>query len=70
VAFQADYLDQENFEETGAGIYNLAVDDNGTGSYQSFLGVNINGEFKMGASAALKPELRLKWAHEFPMMII
>ncbi|MFA5321859.1 MAG: autotransporter domain-containing protein, partial [Smithella sp.] len=65
VAFQVDYLDQESFEETGAGIYNLAVDDNGTGSYQSFLGVNISGDIKMGASASLKPELRLKWAHEF-----
>jgi outer membrane autotransporter protein len=64
-AFQADYLSQEAFTETGAGIYNLSVEKRNTGSYQSFLGVNVSGPIKMGASAVLTPELRLKWAHEF-----
>jgi outer membrane autotransporter protein len=65
VAFQVDYLSQEAFVETGAGIFNLAVDKRDTGSYRSFLGLNVNGTIKLGESAALKPELRLKWAHEF-----
>jgi outer membrane autotransporter protein len=64
-AFQADYLSQDGFVETGAGIYNLTVDKRNTGSYQSFLGVNISGKIKMGSVSALTPELRLKWAHEF-----
>lgn len=64
-AFQADYLSQEAFTETGAGIYNLYVEKRNTGSYQSFLGVNVSGPIKMGASAVLTPELRLKWSHEF-----
>jgi uncharacterized protein YhjY with autotransporter beta-barrel domain len=64
-AFQADYLSQEAFTETGAGIYNLYVEKHNTGSYQSFLGVNISGAIKLGGSASLTPELRAKWAHEF-----
>jgi len=65
VAFQVDYLSLDEFTETGAGMYNLDYDDNNIGSYQSFLGVNISGPIKLGASAVLTPELRLKWAHEF-----
>lgn len=65
VAFQVDYLTLDAFTETGAGMYNLAYDDNNVGSYQSFLGVSISGPIKLGASAVLTPELRLKWAHEF-----
>ena len=64
-AFQIDYLTQEEFTETGAGPYNLAIQDAEISSQQSFLGVNISGPIKMGASAVLIPELRLKWAHEF-----
>jgi uncharacterized protein with beta-barrel porin domain len=63
-AFQVDYLTQQGFTETGSSL-NLVVDDQSIGSYQSFLGLNINGPIKMGASAVLTPELRLKWAHEF-----
>ena len=65
VAFQVDYLTLDAFTETGAGMYNLTYDENDIGSYQSFLGVNISGPIKLGASAVLTPELRLKWAHEF-----
>jgi uncharacterized protein YhjY with autotransporter beta-barrel domain len=65
VAFQVDYLTVDEFTETGAGMYNLAYDEQTIGSYQSFLGLNISGPIKLGASAVLTPELRLKWAHEF-----
>jgi len=65
LAFQMDYLTQEAFTETGAGIYNLSVEKRDTRSYQSFLGVDVTGNIKLGGSAALKPEFRLKWAHEF-----
>ncbi|MDD5170575.1 MAG: autotransporter outer membrane beta-barrel domain-containing protein, partial [Syntrophales bacterium] len=64
-AFQVDYLTQDAFAETGAGIYNLIIDKQNTGSYKSFLGLNILGNIKLGTSAALKPELRAKWGHEF-----
>jgi outer membrane autotransporter protein len=64
-AIQLDYLMQDNFVETGAGIYDLSVDKQNTGSYQSILGVVVSSDIKLGASASLKPELRLKWAHEF-----
>ena len=63
-AFQVDYMKQDAFVETGSD-YNLAVESNDVGSYQSFLGVNVSGTIKLGSSASLKPELRLKWAHEF-----
>ncbi|KUG22646.1 hypothetical protein ASZ90_007580 [hydrocarbon metagenome] len=64
-AFQVDYLEQEAFTETGAGIYNLNVDKRDTGSYKSFLGVNVTGNIKLSENAAFKPEFRLKWSHEF-----
>jgi outer membrane autotransporter protein len=56
---------QDAFKETGAGVLNLDVEKQNTGSYQSFLGLNISGPIKMGSSVVLTPELRLKWAHEF-----
>ncbi len=64
-AFQVDYLEQESFTETGAGSYNLSVEEQETGSYKSFLGVNVTGNIKLSETAALRPEFRLKWAHEF-----
>jgi uncharacterized protein YhjY with autotransporter beta-barrel domain len=64
-AFQMDYLTQDQFTEHGAGIYDLYVDKNNSRSNQSFLGVNVSSAIKLGSSASLSPELRLKWAHEF-----
>lgn len=64
-AFQMDYLTQDAFKETGAGVLDLDVEKRTTGSHQSFLGINVSGPIKIGSSAVLTPELRLKWAHEF-----
>jgi subtilase-type serine protease len=63
-AFQAVYLMQDGYTETGAGDLNLIVDSQDTGSYQSYLGLRISKAITMG-KFVLTPDARAKWAHEF-----
>ena len=63
-AFQAAYLMQDGYTETGAGDINLIVDSRSTGSYQSYLGLHISKAITMG-NFVLTPDARVKWAHEF-----
>jgi uncharacterized protein with beta-barrel porin domain len=63
-AFQAAYLMQDGYTETGAGDLNLIVDSRNTGSYQSYLGLQISKAITMG-NFVLTPDARAKWAHEF-----
>ena len=63
-AFQAAYLMQDSYTETGAGDLNLIVDSRNTGSYQSYLGLHINKAITIG-NFVLTPDARAKWAHEF-----
>ena len=63
-AFQATYLMQDSYTETGAGDRNLIVDSCATGSYQSYLGMHIGKAITMG-NIVLVPDARVKWAHEF-----
>ena len=63
-AFQAAYLMQDAYTETGADPLNLVVDSRNTGSYQSYLGLHISKAITMG-NFVLTPDVRAKWAHEF-----
>ena len=64
VAFQATYLMQDSYTETGAGDLNLIVDSCSTSSYQSYLGMHIGKAITMG-NFVWAPDVRVKWAHEF-----
>ncbi len=64
VSLQYLYLDEDGFEETGAGVLNLIVDDRQTDALISQLGVRTGGIIETGVGA-LVPELSLAWLYDF-----
>jgi len=59
-------LDEDGFTETGADIYNLAVDDRTTESLKSGLGVELSRSFSFAERAdGLTLTARALWQHEF-----
>jgi uncharacterized protein YhjY with autotransporter beta-barrel domain len=63
-SLQYIYLDEEGFQETGAGSLNLRVNDRQTESLVSQLGLRVARIFK-GDSGRLIPELSAAWLHDF-----
>jgi len=64
VALEYLYLDEDGFEEKGAGVLNLIVDDRQTDALISQLGVRAARYFDIGLGA-LVPELSLAWLYDF-----
>jgi len=63
-SLQYTYLDEEGFEETGAGALNMIVDDRQTESLVSQLGLRLGRAFPT-ASGSLVPEVSLAWKYDF-----
>ncbi|MBN2468986.1 MAG: autotransporter domain-containing protein, partial [Deltaproteobacteria bacterium] len=57
-------LDEESFEERGAGAISLRVDDRQTDALVSELGLRMVGCFK-GKDGNLLPEVSLAWSYDF-----
>ena len=56
--------DEEGFEESGAGSFNLEGDHVNDETLSSRLGVRINRKFDFGGAAFI-PEFKAAWAHDF-----
>jgi outer membrane autotransporter protein len=56
--------DEEGFEESGAGSFNLEGDHVNDETLSSRLGVRINRKFDLGGAAFI-PEFKAAWAHDF-----
>jgi outer membrane autotransporter protein len=63
-SLQYIYLDEEGFEESGAGSINLEVDDRQTQSLVSELGLRVARVFKTD-NGSLIPEISAAWNHDF-----
>lgn len=57
-------LDEEGFQESGAGSADLAIHSRETDSFQGFVGGRLAHPFRWD-DLILEPELRLQWFHEF-----
>jgi outer membrane autotransporter protein len=64
VSLEYLYLGEDGFEEKGAGVLNLIVDDRQTDALISQLGVRAARYFDTGLGA-LVPELSLAWLYDF-----
>jgi outer membrane autotransporter protein len=64
VSLEYLYLDEDGFEEEGAGVLNLMVDDRQTDTLLSYLGVRTQGVIDTGVGALI-PELSVAWLHDF-----
>jgi uncharacterized protein YhjY with autotransporter beta-barrel domain len=63
-SLQYIYLDEESFEEEGAGGVNLRVDDRQTDALFSELGLRMVGRFA-GEYGNFLPEISLGWGYDF-----
>jgi outer membrane autotransporter protein len=63
-SLQYTYLDEDGFEETGAGGMNLVVDDRQTDALVSHLGMRVGG-FLDTNIGRLIPEVSLAWLYDF-----
>ena len=58
-------LDQDSFDETGAGAVSLAVDDRTENSLRTHLSLGASKLFKLSESVTFLPEVSAGWAHEY-----
>jgi outer membrane autotransporter protein len=58
------YLDEEAFDEEGAGGANLSVDARQTSNLRSELGLRVSRAFKVDGGSVI-PELKAAWLHDF-----
>jgi outer membrane autotransporter protein len=58
------YLDEDGFQETGAGGVSLAVDGRSTESLESEVGLRLARAFTSGTDTFV-PELRVAWKYDF-----
>jgi uncharacterized protein with beta-barrel porin domain len=63
-SFQYVYLDEESFNEKGAGSVSLRVDDRQTDSLVSELGIRLARDFK-STHGSFIPEVSAAWLHDF-----
>jgi outer membrane autotransporter protein len=61
---QYTYLDEESFEERGAGAVSLRIDDRQTDSLVSELGIRLARVFKTKCGSLI-PEVSAAWLHDF-----
>jgi len=64
-AFTYTHLEQDAFDESGAGSLDLSVDEQTLDSAVSGLGARLRGRFDLGDGLWLRPELHARWLHEF-----
>ena len=64
VSLEYLYLDEDGFEEEGAGVLNLTVDDRQTDALLSYIGVRTQSVIDTGVGALI-PELSVAWLHDF-----
>ena len=64
-SFDWTRLNQESFDESGAGPLDLEVASERIDSLRTGLGMRLNGRVELGGGVDLLPELRLRWLHEF-----
>jgi outer membrane autotransporter protein/CSLREA domain-containing protein len=64
-SFTYTHLEQDAFDESGAGSLDLSVDEQTLDSAVSGLGARLRGRFALGEDRWLRPELHARWLHEF-----
>ena len=64
VSLEYLYLDEDGFEEEGAGVLNLMVDDRQTEALLSYLGFRAQGVIDTDVGHLI-PELSVAWLHDF-----
>ena len=64
LAFEYSYYDEDGFDESGAGSFNLEGDSVDYDTLASRLGVRINKKFDLTGGAFI-PEFKAAWVHEF-----
>lgn len=64
LALEYSYYDEDGFEESGAGSFNLEGDSVDYDALASRLGVRVNRKFDLTGGAFI-PEFRAAWVHEF-----
>ncbi len=64
LAFEYSYYDEDGFEESGAGSFDLEGDSVDYDALASRLGVRVNRKFDLTGGAFI-PEFRAAWLHEF-----
>ncbi len=62
---QFDHVQQNGFEETGAGALNLETGDFAIDSVVSTLGTRVSRLFTLDGKWGIEPEIRAGWTHEF-----
>jgi outer membrane autotransporter protein len=63
--FQGIVIDQNAFDESGAGAINLHVDSRTSASASSVLGVELSHRLDLGSKRPLLITLRAGWGHDF-----
>ena len=64
-AVRYTHAEMDSFTESGAGGFNLSVDDSDAESLTTTLGVDLSAQFQAGDDTWIVPQLRLGWEHEF-----
>jgi outer membrane autotransporter protein len=64
-SFRYAHLQQDAFEETGAGSLSLSADEEEIDSLVSGLGARLHALVDLGDGFSIRPELRGGWLHEF-----
>ena len=59
------HLQQDSFQETGAGSLSIGADEQEIDSIVSGVGMRAYGRFQLDEDLWLRPELRARWLHEF-----
>ena len=64
-SLQYAYIDEDGFQETGAGAANLAVNPRYTNSLVADSGLRFGKRFLVGEKTRVFPELVVGWVHDF-----
>jgi outer membrane autotransporter protein/CSLREA domain-containing protein len=64
-AFTYAHLQQDAFDESGAGSLDLSADEETIDSAVSGLGARLHARIELDEAIWLRPELRARWLHEF-----
>jgi len=64
-SFTYTHLEQDGFDEAGAGSLDIAADDQSLDSLVSGLGARFHGLWQLDREVWVRPELRVRWLHEF-----
>jgi outer membrane autotransporter protein len=59
------HLQQDAFDESGAGSLDLSADEEEIDSVVSRLGIRLDAVVQLGDATWMRPEFRAAWLHEF-----